>query len=330
MQYRNLSGMRVSVVAFGAWQIGDTGYWGADDQSDAEATVHAALDAGVNLFDTAEMYGDGESERALGRCLGARRAEVLVASKVAPDHCVPGGVRASCEASLRRLGSDWIDLYQVHWPPDPTRYDDTRGELERLRDEGKIRAVGVSNFGPGQLDQWMQPGTACVSNQVGYNLAFRAAEHEVLTTSRKHGLGVLAYMPLMQGILAGKWASVDALPQSRRRTRHFSGQREGATHGEPGCEDLLFEMLARLRKAADETGHSMATLAVAWALAGPGVCSVILGARKPAQLTRNLAAADLDLSPELKALLDRISDPLKVCLGPNPDMWRAGEEKRIH
>lgn len=330
MKYRTLgtSGLDVSALSFGAWQLGDPGYWGPDAQADGEAAVHAAIDVGINLFDTAESYGGGESERALGRTLGGKRDRVLIASKVSPSNCAPDKLRASCEASLQRLGTDVIDLYQVHWPCRDHVFADVYAELARLRDEGKIRAIGVSNFGPRDLAAWLEAGEA-VSNQLGYNLIFRAVEHEIVPTCRANGIGVLAYMPLMQGLLACRWHTIDDIPQARRRTRHFAASREGTRHGEPGCEELTMALLSGLAKIAEGIDRAPATVALAWLLAQPGVASAIVGGRNPAQVNRNLDAVDLELDIGTLTELDRLSQPLKQHFGTNADMWLGDTESRI-
>jgi len=330
MYYGNLgsSDLEVSILAFGAWQLGDTPYWGADTQAGSEAAVQAAIDAGINLFDTAEGYGGGESERVLGRAVGSKRDKVLIASKVSASHCAPAQLRRACEASLERLQTDWIDLYQVHWPFRDVPFEAAYEELHRLQEEGKIREVGVSNFGPRDLDDWMAHGH-CVSNQVGYNLAFRAIEHEVVPACLKYNAGILAYMPLFQGILAGRWAAPNAIPEARRRTRHFSSDRPGVRHGEPGCEALLFDTLSKLEDVAANLGEPLANVSLAWVMAQPGVTSVLLGARNPAQLERNLGAANLKLDEETLTQLDTATKPLKEALGKNADMWCGGQNARI-
>ncbi|HOS03563.1 MAG TPA: aldo/keto reductase [Candidatus Hydrogenedentes bacterium] len=330
MQYRRLGGsdLNVSVIAFGAWQLGDPAYWGVDDRADAAATVHAALDGGVNFFDTAELYGQGQSEEALGEILGAKRKDVCIASKVSPDHCAPSELRAACENSLRRLGTDFLDLYQVHWPFRHVPFDDACAELLRLRDEGKIRWIGVSNFGPTDLRAWLSAGP-CVSNQLGYSILFRAIEYETLPLCRDCDIGVMAYMPLMQGLLSGRWASADDVPQNRRRTRHFAGSRPGVRHGGPGCEKRTFDAIAQLKAVAQEWEMSLSAMAIAWTLARPGIATAALGARKPEQLLENLRGADLSLTSSMLERIDAISDPLKQELGPNPDLWLSGSDARI-
>ncbi len=330
MIYRKLgaSDFEVSVLAFGAWQLGDTAFWGDDADADVNNTVSAAIDEGVNLFDTAELYGDGESERALGAALKDKRDQVYIASKISTQHCTPKGVRTACEASLERLGTTWIDLYQVHWPFDRAQYEDVYAALDTLKSEGKIRAIGVSNFGPNDLNAWMETGSA-VSNQLGYNLLFRAPEYAMIPACRRHGLGVLVYMPLMQGLLSGRYMSIDEIPVPRRRTRHFSGDREGTRHGLAGHEEVVMDTVADLFDFSDAVGIAMPTLCLSWLIAQPGVTSVIVGARKVEQLRANLEAATLDIGPAAIAQLNEYSFPLKVAMGDNCDMWESEQNGRI-
>ena len=185
MYYRPLgtSDISVSVVAFGAWQLGDPDFWGDDPDLDPEGVVCAAIDAGINLFDTAELYGDGRSEEVLGRALRGRRDKVYIASKAATHNCTPEKIRTACENSLRRLGTDRLDLYQVHWPFTEAPYEEVYPVLDQLRREGKIVEIGVSNFGPKNLEALMAAGTT-VSNQRGSNLLFRAQEYSMIPAGR--------------------------------------------------------------------------------------------------------------------------------------------------
>ena len=328
MKYRKLgtSDLNVSVMAFGAWQLADSDYWGQAEHGDE--AVRAALDAGINLFDTAEAYAQGTSEQALGRALGADRDKVLIASKLTPDHCTAELVRSSCEASLERLGTDRIDLYQVHWPPPKERFSETAEALLKLKQEGKIRHIGLSNFGPKNIESWVSAGEA-ISDQLGYNMLFRAIEHEITPACVKHGLGILVYMPLMQGLLTGRWKTVEDIPGSRRRTRHFAGSREGVRHGESGVEDLLMDTAQQIQAVAEALHQPPANVAIAWTLARPGVSSVIVGGRKPEQVTRNIAACELKLGAGVIDRLDVITEPLKERLGSNADMWQGKEDSRI-
>ncbi len=330
MQYRKLgkSGLEVSALSFGAWQIGDPEYWGADPAADADAAVGAALDSGINLFDTAESYGNGEAERVLGKALGGRRKDVLIASKFSVSHAAPDQLRAACEASLKRLGTDYIDLYQVHWPVRDVPLAEVHGMLSQLCQEGKIREIGLSNHGVEDMTAWLKSGVA-VSNQLGYNILFRAIEYDVAAACRANGLGILVYMPLLQGLLSGRWEWIADIPLMRRRTRHFSSMRAETRHHEPGVETEAIALVRQLKKGAEGLGIPMARICLAWVLAQPGVTSVIIGARNPDQLRENILAVDLHIAPGVMAKLNEMSYPLKRMLGSNADLWQSGQDSRI-
>ena len=330
MKYRPLgsTGIDVSEISLGVWQLGDPDYWGESAAGNAKEIIGTAIDQGINLFDTAEMYGSGESERTLAKALGPNRDKVLIASKVADSHCRPEDVRAACEDSLRHLATDRIDLYQVHWPSRVIPFADTYGELKRLQDEGKIRAIGVSNFGATQLDEWAQLAPPA-SNQLGYNLLFRAIEFDIVPACERINLGILAYMPLMQGLLSGRWDTVEEIPESRRRSRHFSSASEIVRHGEAGHEEVTLKTVRALRGLAGEFGHPLATVATAWLLSRPAVTTVIMGASRGDQVVRNVEAASVTLPPGAIARLDAASAALKEAMGPNADQWQGGENSRV-
>jgi len=328
MIYRKLglTDWDVSVLSFGLWQIGDSEYWGESDTG-AQA-IRAAIDAGVNLFDTAESYGQGESERAFGEVIGPVRDSILIATKISPDHCGQDNVRKACESSLARLNTDRIDLYQIHWPNHDVAFSETFAELIKLKEEGKIRAIGVSNFGIGDLEDWNSVGETA-SNQMCYNPLFRAIEDDILPACKRRGIGVLTYSPLMQGILSGRWTTIDEIPPQRRRTRHFSGKRDGVRHGEPGHEELMMTAVQNLKSLSEESDIAMSEMTTAWILAHPGVTSVIIGSSKPDQVGRSLQAAAIELPDEVVAKIDEITRPLKDAMGSNLDMWLNQERSRI-
>ena len=328
MKFRSLgsSSLEVSVLAFGAWQLADFAYWG--DSKKPEEAVRAAMDLGINLFDVAESYADGDSERVLGRALGRDRHKVLVATKVNMEHCEPAALKTACENSLQRLRTDHIDLYQVHWPNRHVHFRETYKAMLQLRQEGKVREIGVSNFGRDDLKAWMNVGTA-VSNQLGYNLLFRPIEEEIIPECMKLQVGILVYMPLLQGVLTGRWRTADEIPQSRRRTRHFSSRREGTRHGEEGCETLTIETLQQIQEVADRLGRPMADVAIAWLLAREGVASVLVGGNKRQQIERNIAAMDFNLGPDMINRLDEITQPLKERFGVNADLWEGTAQSRV-
>ncbi len=324
MRYRRLgkTDIEVSSVAMGCWALADEATWGPQAESDSTATIGAALDVGVNLFDTAEGYGAGESERVLGRALAGRRHEAVVATKVSRANLSGDGVRRACERSLQRLQTDYIDLYQIHWPSRTIALDETMTALESLREQGKVRAIGVCNFGVQDLSDLLEVGRV-ETNQLPYSLLWRAIEYEIQPKCVEAGLGILCYSPLIQGLLTGKFASPDEVPEGRARTRLFSGDRSQTRHGEAGCEAETFAAIEGIRRIGEEIGEPMAKLAVAWLLHRPGVTSVITGARRPDQIVQTAQAADLELASEIVDRLAKITDEVKRAMGPNPDMWQS-------
>ena len=322
------SEMRTSVFGLGCWPMGGGPGWGDHDEKEIIATVHAALDRGVNFFDSAEGYNDGKSEEVLGKALVGHRHSALIATKISPGNAEPETLRAHCEASLRRLRTDVIDLYQVHWPVAAPSVDGAFAALADLRDEGKVRAVAVSNHGVKQLTHVLATGASIPSNQVSYSLLSRAIETDIAPFCRQHGISIIAYMPLMQGLLVGHWRSLGDVPPFRARTRHYAGSRPEARHGEPGAEKEMLTALARIREIAGDVGAPMAHVALAWVAGKPGVASVLVGGRRPNQLVRNLEAASLRLLPDVVAELDRATEALNTKLGPSADYFQSTAKGR--
>lgn len=324
MQYRKLgkTDLDVSAVSMGCWAIIGGFNWGPQDEADSLDTIEAALDSGINFFDTAEGYGDGESEQLLNRGLGNRRQDVIIASKVSQSNLAPDKLREACERSLRNLNTDYIDLYQIHWPGRDQPFAETLRTLESLRDAGKIRHIGVSNFGQQDMPDMLAAGRY-ESNQLSYNLLWRAIEFDIQPQCAEHTISILPYSPLMQGLLTGKFKSSTDVPDDRARTRHYSGDRPLARHGRPGNEAETFAAIDQLRAICDDIGQPMAQVSLAWLLAQPAVTSVIAGARNRRQMEANAGAADLTLSDEVIQRLNAATDDLKHLLGPDPDMWAA-------
>lgn len=325
MEYRKLgkSDLMVSVVCQGTWSIVTEDFtWGRQEVADSIAAIHASLDAGVNFFDTAELYGGGESEEILANALGSRRKDVIIASKVAPEHLDPKGLAASCEQSLRRLKTDYIDLYQVHWPNAAVPMPDLYGRLEDLRQQGKIRVIGVSNFGPDFLAEALAAGPVA-SNQLPYSLLWRAIEFAIQPLCVKDEVGILCYSPLCQGLLTGKFASAAEVPETRARTRLFSSQRPHSRHGQAGCEAETFAALAEIATICKAIHLPMGRVALAWLLAQGAVTSAIAGARTAAQAFDNAKAADLKLPSDVIAKLSTATEKVKQAMGANADCWQA-------
>ena len=288
------SGLEVSRLVLGTMTFGDQ-----TDEAGAQAQVNRALEAGINFFDTADMYSQGASEEILGRALKASKAgrdNVIVASKVyyansddAEDTGLsPSRILRCCEASLKRLGTDHLDLYQLHQPDTNTPIEDTLATMEQLVCEGKVRHVGVSNFAAWQiceavhLAEWA--GWApVVSMQMMYNLLSRAIEPELLPFCRKYGLGTMVYNPLAGGLLTGKHAKGKD-PAKNTRFGLKPMYRDRFWH------ESLFDATAKLKAIAAATGLSLIELSFQWLLAQPDVTCVILGASTMEQLEQNLAA----------------------------------------
>ena len=321
MQYTALGkrcDMQVSAIALGCWPFAGGDVWGAQEDADSIAAVHAALDEGINFFDTAEGYG--RSEEVLGRGLMGRRQEATVATKVSEANLAAKDVINACERSLRALQTDYIDLYQLHWPNWDVPLAETVGALETLQEEGKIRAYGVCNFAEHDLSEMIALGQ-CVTDQLPYNLAWRGIERAVLPLCRANGVGVICYSPLAQGVLTGRYANADEMPEGLARTRLYSGERSMSEHGESGHEEELFTAVAQVRCIAADLGEPMAAVSLAWARQQEGVTSLLVGARNADEVRRNLPSLDLTLPADVLRQLAQVTDPLKEALGESLDMW---------
>ena len=320
MDYRQLgrSGLRISALTLGTMTFGGRGNFakvGSTDVTDARRQVDLCLDAGVNLFDTADVYSAGLSEEILGEVLEGRRDDVLVATKArmsmgaGPNDAGLSRhhLLRSCEASLRRLRTDHIDLYQVHEWDGQTPIEETLDTLDTLVRDGKVRYVGCSNYAAWQLMKALGESDRrglqrFVSQQIHLSLQAREAEYELVPATLDQGLGVLVWSPLAGGLLSGKY---------RRGEQGPEGSRQLTTWGEPPVydEDALYDTVDVLVEIAEGHGVSAAQVALAWLLERPGVSSVIVGARTEEQLVDNLRAADLQLSDEERTRLDEVSRP---------------------
>jgi aryl-alcohol dehydrogenase-like predicted oxidoreductase len=297
------SGLEVSVLSFGAMTFG-SGMPPVTtvDERDARAMVDRALDAGVNLVDTADVYANGQSEEILGRCVRDRRDEVLLATKVGFGSLEPGAlsyenVVAACEGSLRRLGTDRIDLYQLHRPDRTTPIEETLRALDDLVARGLVRETGTSNFRAWEnaaavAHQRALGRPAFTAAQLYYSLVGRDAEHELIPQCRADDLGVIVWSPLSSGYLTGRYR--DGAPGGRRTTFTFP----------PVDPDLGPRGVDAVAAVAEARGVTMAQVALAWVLAQPGITSAIVGASSLEQLDDNLAAAAFELVPEELAALD--------------------------
>jgi aryl-alcohol dehydrogenase-like predicted oxidoreductase len=290
MKYVSLGDRKASAIGLGTWQFGTPGWgWGRDfDEREAERIVRRALELGINLFDTAEVYGNGRSEEVLGRALRQHRHEAIIASKVWPLHLSRAGVRRAAEASLRRLGVEAIDLYQVHWPNPLVPLGWTMRGMRDLLDRGLVRQVGVSNFG---LGQWRRAeallGAPVISNQVLFHLLAPKPLEELVPYAQARGRVVIAYSPLAQGLLTGKYT-----PQTAPR-----GIRTANPLFLPQNMERVRPLLQALQEVAQAHGATPAQIALAWLVHIPHVIA-IPGAKSVEQVEANAAAADIALSPQ--------------------------------
>jgi aryl-alcohol dehydrogenase-like predicted oxidoreductase len=310
LEYRNLgkSGLQVSTLGLGCNNFGRR-----CDVEQTAAVVNKAIDLGVTFFDTADVYGPrGLSEEYLGKALEGKRHEVVIATKfVGPMGEGPlwGGasrryVYQAVEASLSRLGTDYIDLYQVHFPDVKTPIEETLRALDDLVRAGKVRYAGCSNFAGWQAVEahWIAKSehlTPFISAQNQYNLLDRRIERELVPACQKYGLGILPYFPLANGFLTGKYRPGEAPPEGTRLSARGMAERV--------LTDENFQTLGRLEEFAQARGHTMLELAIGWLATQPHVASVIAGATKPEQLEQNAKAVEWRLNGEELAEVDRIT-----------------------
>jgi aryl-alcohol dehydrogenase-like predicted oxidoreductase len=316
MHYRKLgrTGLQVSPLCLGAMMLGE---WGNKDHDESIAIVHAALDAGINFIDTADVYSAGESEEIVGKAIAGRRDEVVLATKFyAPMGEGPnrsGGSRywimKECENSLRRLGTDHIDLYQVHRPDPTVDIDETLAALTDLVHQGKVRYLGSSTFPASEIveAQWVaerRNRERFVCEQPPYSILVRGIEADVLPTCQRHGMGVIPWSPLAGGWLSGKWRiGVDEL------TSHRASRVPGRYDlSEPANQQKL-EAADALGTVADEAGMSLVEMALAFVVGNPAVTSAIIGPRTMEQLTSQLGAADVRLDGDVLDRIDEIVPP---------------------
>jgi aryl-alcohol dehydrogenase-like predicted oxidoreductase len=326
MEYRSLgrTGMQVSPLCLGAMMFGA---WGEPDHDKSIQIIHRALDAGINFIDTADVYSQGESETIVGKALKGRRDDVILATKVHGQMGVPVEAPAGTpgdpnrqgnsrrwiirevEDSLRRLGTDWIDLYQIHRPDTDADHEETLGALTDLQRQGKIRAFGSSTYPAEEIveAQWTAERRGLsrfVTEQPPYSILVRGIEADVLPTAQRYGMGVLPWSPLAGGWLSGQYRVGADLPKSKRSTRLPARY----DLSQPGNQRKL-EAADALGKLADEAGMPLIHLALAFVLQHPAVTSPIIGPRTMEHLESQLGAADVKLTSDVLDRIDEIVPP---------------------
>ena len=330
MDYRKLgrTGVSVSPLCLGTMMFGP---WGNQDEQDCIRIIHHALDAGINFVDSADVYSGGVSEEIVGKALQGRRDDVVLATKFfmpmgeKPNH--GGGSRRwimqEVENSLRRLGTDYIDLYQVHRPSQDTDVEETLGALTDLVRQGKVRYIGSSSYSGSQIveAQWAARERHLerfVTEQPPYSILVRGIEEDILPTAQRYGMGTLTYSPLAGGWLSGRWRKDAAgTPTSAARpSARFD-------MSSPANQRKL-EAVEQLAQLAEETGMTLISLAIAWVINHPGVTSAIIGPRTMDQLVSQLPAADITLNQGVLDRIDQIVAP-GVTINPEDNSYGAAE-----
>lgn len=310
IEYTNLgrTDIEVSRICFGGWQA--SGWSSSDDQTFID-TLSYAMDNGINFVDTAEGYGNGHSEKLIAQAIRGRRDKVVVASKFSHTNSSAPKISQALERSLRNLQTDYIDLYQQHWPPKSPALDDTINELEKLKQSGKIRAIGVSN--------WTEPEWQEISNparieslQPCYSLLWRGIESKVLPLCLEHNIAILPYSPLCQGLLAGRFKSLDDVPSDHRKNNILLSAK---------YFPLVSKVVQELENCAKRCDKSTAQTALRWLLDRPGVTAAITGCSSRKQVDENLGVFGWSLpSAEIESL-DKAGAELATSFGPHQSLW---------
>ncbi len=317
MEKRSLgtSGIKITPILMGTWQAGKAQWVGIEDAETIKA-IRAAFDAGITTIDTAEVYGKGHSEQIVAQALSDVRSQVEYATKVFANHLKYDSVIEACEGSLKNLNTDYIDLYQIHWPSgafnsEIVPIEETMSALNELKQQGKIRAIGVSNFSRTQLEEASQYGRID-SLQPPYSLFWRYVEKDAMSYCIENNISILAYSPLAQGLLTGKFERGHKFASEDNRSKNKLFQGENYERAQ--------QALDKLRPIADRHQVSLANLALAWLIAQPQT-NAIVGARNAEQAAANALAADLQLSPDELKEIDGIGRIVTDRLDDNPVMW---------
>jgi aryl-alcohol dehydrogenase-like predicted oxidoreductase len=311
------SDIQISSIIMGLWQAGKEVWLGIDDKETTKA-IRTAFEAGITTFDTAEAYGKGHSERILASATSDIRDKLIYATKVLPNHLTYDQVLVACHRSLKNLQTDYIDLYQIHWPSGSFGFDEvpigeTMGALNALKAQGKIRSIGVSNFSQRQLQEAAAYGRID-SLQPPYSLFWRQVEKDAMSFCAKNKITILAYSPMAQGLLTGKFGPNHQFAKGDIRAKNKLFQ--------PDMYARVQEALARLRPMAEAKGVKLGQLALAWVTSHPVTCA-IAGARNPDQASENAKAGDLFLTAEEMSEIEEAGRRVTDYLDDNPIMWNS-------
>jgi aryl-alcohol dehydrogenase-like predicted oxidoreductase len=323
------SNLHISPIIFGAWAIGGW-MWGGADEQESIAAIHASIDAGVNTIDTAAIYGMGASEEIVAKAIAGKRDQVVIATKcgmrwnttegsepwpnktpagedvVVMKNAKTNSIPYECEQSLKRLRTDVIDLYQVHWPDVSTPVEETITALEKLRMEGKVRAIGVSNYDAEWLERASKVATLA-SDQPPFSLITRKIEKTILPWLRQHDVGAIVYSPLERGLLTGNVGPNRTFPEGDHRAKHKYFTIENRRR--------ILAALEEIRPIADQHKASFAQIVINWTIQEPGITAALVGARNAEQAQHNAGALAFTLSPDERAAVRRAFDPVSAALG---------------
>lgn len=289
--------LNVSVIGFGAWGIGGYPFWNHEGDKKSERAILKAFDCGINFYDTAPVYGFGHSEELLGKTLNSIRDEIIIATKAGlvwdkpkvsciTRNCTRESILSEIDLSLKRLKTDWIDLYQIHWPDTETSHTETVEALLELQQKGKIRYFGVSNYSIGQMSECLDIAPL-PSLQTQYSLLDRKIENEIIPFCLENDIGILAYSPLASGVLTGKYDKKTQFTdwRSKNLLRDFSGE----------AYECDINKVEKLKEIASKTNETCARLAIKWLISQPAVTSTLVGVKNEKQIAENILGVDLPL-----------------------------------
>ncbi|MDL2237179.1 aldo/keto reductase [Christensenellaceae bacterium OttesenSCG-928-K19] len=316
--------LEISQMAMGSWALGGDSYWGASpDEKLAFSAVDAALDMGINLFDTAESYGGGGSDEFLGRAMAGRRGKFIISEKIYLDKLHEADMARSLELSLKLLKTDYVDILSPHFASREVPFEETFGAMEKMQKQGKVRYLGLSNFGVQSLRKVEEIGMIdkIVLHQLPYNLLLRAVEFGILQETQKHGIGIVCYSTLAQGLLTGRYQQTEQVPENLKVVGFFRSKER---------EQELFKAIRAITSYCRDNGLSMPATSIAWLLKQPGVASVLTGASTPMELQQNEKALEVDPNPRMVEELSALTERLKELMGSNADMWNGEEDSRIY
>ena len=320
------SDIMITPITVGCWSFGgnEDDYWGSQDQRAVERLVHAAIDSGVNFFDTAYMYNGGRSESSLGAAIKGKRSQTVICTKT-PTYESWEKFESALADALKRLGVNEVDVLMIHWPTrDEKLMRENLTYLKRVCDKGHTRYAGVSNFGVRTMEMAKEEGLNIIANEFAYSLMCRATEFEVAPYCVEHNIGITSYMSLMQGILTGKYASIEEIPPRRRRTVQFDGTKNphvNKAHSVPHSEAETLALIETLKSLSGEAGLTPGQLAIAWCLVKPGIATAIVGCRDEQQLYDNIKAGEAKLDAGIIATLDEASQPILDKMGNIVDIF---------